>query len=305
MSHEISTDMTTPTLFKEYIWLVNTIHEAGGITLKEINEKWTATEMSRGIELSRSTFRRHKDAIEDIFGIYIKCDSSYRYTVGNGDELGRESVQKWMLQTLTVSHIIGESLALKDRIQLETVPMEKDRLETIVEAMKPGRRRLMTYGKYGEEPRQRTVEPYCIMLYQRRWYLLGRTVGGQMWVFAFDRIISLESTGEPFAIDPSFRADEYFAASYGVVRLEGGKAVRIVLRAYGDEVFYLRSLPLHASQREVGSGEGYADFEYCLQPTLDLCGYILSRGKRLQVLAPAELATQVHQMLRDAAAQYE
>ena len=42
-----------------------------------------------------------------------------------------------------------------------------------------------------------------------------------------------------------------------------------------------------------------------LQPTLDLCGYILSRGKRLQVLAPAELATQVHQMLRDAAAQYE
>ncbi len=48
--------MTTPTLFKEYIWLVNTIHDAGGITLKEINEKWTATEMSGGVELSRSTF---------------------------------------------------------------------------------------------------------------------------------------------------------------------------------------------------------------------------------------------------------
>ncbi len=46
--------MTTPLLFKEYIWLVNTIHDAGGITLKEINEKWTATEMSGGVELSRS-----------------------------------------------------------------------------------------------------------------------------------------------------------------------------------------------------------------------------------------------------------
>ncbi|MCR4914979.1 MAG: hypothetical protein K6A96_04415 [Prevotella sp.] len=52
--------MTTPLLFKEYIWLVNTIHDAGGITLKEINEKWTATEMSGGVGLSRSTFRRHK-----------------------------------------------------------------------------------------------------------------------------------------------------------------------------------------------------------------------------------------------------
>ena len=175
----------------------------------------------------------------------------------------------------------------------------------IVEAMKHGRRLLMTYGKYGEEPRQRMVEPYCIKLYQRRWYLLGRVEKGRMKVFAFDRIMSLEPTGESFTLDPDFHAGEYFAESYGVVRMEGVKAVRIVLRAYGDEGCYLRSLPLHGSQREVGSGEGYADFEYCLQPTLDLCGYILSRGKRLQVLAPAELATQVHQMLRDAAAQYE
>lgn len=34
--------------------------------VKEINEKWTATEMSGGVELSRSTFRRHKDAIEEM-----------------------------------------------------------------------------------------------------------------------------------------------------------------------------------------------------------------------------------------------
>ena len=297
--------MTTPTLFKEYIWLVNTIHDAGGITLKEINEKWTATEMSGGVELSRSTFRRHKDAIEEIFGIYIECDRDYRYSIGNGDALGRDSVQQWMLQTLTVSHIIGESLSLKDRILLETVPLSKGHLEMIVEAMKHGHRLLMTYGKYGEEPRQRMVEPYCIKLYQRRWYLLGRVEKGRMKVFAFDRIMSLEPTGESFTLDPDFHAGEYFAESYGVVRMEGVKAVRIVLRAYGDEGCYLRSLPLHGSQREVGSGEGYADFEYCLQPTLDLCGYILSRGKRLQVLAPAELATQGHQMLREAAAQYE
>lgn len=32
--------MTTPTLFKEYIWLVNTIYQAGKITLIDINKKW-------------------------------------------------------------------------------------------------------------------------------------------------------------------------------------------------------------------------------------------------------------------------
>ena len=66
--------MTTPTLFKEYIWLVNTIYQARKITLNDINQKWMKTEMSGGVELARSTFNRHKAAIEDIFGIYIECD---------------------------------------------------------------------------------------------------------------------------------------------------------------------------------------------------------------------------------------
>ena len=60
--------MKTPALFKEYIWLVNTIDRAKRITFAEINERWLRTEMSEGIPLSRTTFNRHKDAIEDILG---------------------------------------------------------------------------------------------------------------------------------------------------------------------------------------------------------------------------------------------
>ena len=60
--------MKIPAKFKEYIWLVNTIRKARRITFAEINEKWLLTDMSEGIELARSTFARHKDAIEDIFG---------------------------------------------------------------------------------------------------------------------------------------------------------------------------------------------------------------------------------------------
>ncbi len=63
--------MTIPAKFKEYIWLVNTIRKARRISFAEIQEKWLDTDMSEGVELARSTFARHKDAIEDIFGIYI------------------------------------------------------------------------------------------------------------------------------------------------------------------------------------------------------------------------------------------
>ena len=47
--------MTTPALFKEYIWLVNTIYQAGKISLIDINKKWLRTEMSGGLELGRRT----------------------------------------------------------------------------------------------------------------------------------------------------------------------------------------------------------------------------------------------------------
>ena len=33
-------------IFKQYIWLLNTIYKAKRITLREINEKWQKTEMS-------------------------------------------------------------------------------------------------------------------------------------------------------------------------------------------------------------------------------------------------------------------
>ncbi|UKK80003.1 hypothetical protein [Segatella bryantii] len=131
--------MKVPAKFKEYIWLVNTIRKYKRITFAEINEKWLETEMSEGVELARSTFNRHKDAIEDIFGIYIDCDrnNGYKYYIGNANMLHEDSVQNWMLSTLSVSNIISESMALKDRIKLESVPCD-DYIEMVIEAMKKG-----------------------------------------------------------------------------------------------------------------------------------------------------------------------
>ncbi len=58
--------------------------------------------MSEGIELARSTFNRHKDAIEDIFGIYIECNrkNGYKYSIGNPEALESDSIQNWMLAIL-------------------------------------------------------------------------------------------------------------------------------------------------------------------------------------------------------------
>lgn len=110
--------MKIPALFKEYIWLVDTIYGAQRISFAELNRRWAETDMSGGVEMARTTFNRHKDAIQDIFGIIIECDrrDGYQYYIGNPEVLEDDTVQNWMLATLSLNNVISESLSLSQRI---------------------------------------------------------------------------------------------------------------------------------------------------------------------------------------------
>ncbi len=302
--------MKTSTKFREYIWLVNTIRKAGRIPFAELQKKWLDTEMSEGVELNRSTFNRHKDAIEDIFGIYIECErrGGYSYYIGNEDVLAEESVQNWMLSTLSVSNDVGESLSLQDRILLESIPSEYGRLGEIMEAMKKRVCLKMTYKKYGNAaPKEVTLEPYCIKLFKRRWYVFGRlhdAEGESFRIYSFDRIKEIELTGQKYDLPVGFSAKELFRDYYGILLSHDTEAERIVVRAYGNERFYVRDLPMHHSQREIGEGEDFADFELTMHATSDFCSHVLSRSNQLQVLEPEWLVKKIKEMLQDALGRY-
>ena len=309
--------MTIPAKFKEYIWLVNTIRKARRITFAEIQEKWLDTDMSEGVELARSTFARHKDAIEDIFGIYIDCDrqNGYEYYIGNDYVLREDSVQNWMLSTLSVNNVISESLSLQDRILLQEVPYEGEYLKLVIDAMKKGVRVAVDYRKYGtDRPNHLDFEPYCIKMFKQRWYVLGhfhrdateeKPESDYFGLFSFDRIQNMTLTDIKFQIDPDFDAQSYFDECYGVLIGDGTKSERIVIRAYGYERYYIRDLPIHKSQREIGRGENFADFELYMRPTVDLSGHLLSRGCQIKVLSPQWLADELRDMHSEAALMYE
>lgn len=308
--------MTSPTLFKEYIWLINTIAKVRRITFADINDRWCETEMSGGVEIARATFNRHRKAIADIFGIYIDCDRrSNKYYIANEHELHGNSIQNWMISTLSVSNIISESLSLNDRILLESVSSGDEYLQTVVEAMKQNTRIRASYQSYGSDaPRQFLLEPYCIKLFSQRWYVLAnahrpatseKPERNFMGVFAFDRIKAMESTREKFVMPEDFDAATYFSECFGVIVSDGTKCERVVLRVFGNEVNYVRDLKLHHSQREIAEGDGYADFEYYIRPTYDFTRAIVGSGNHIKVLSPQWFADDVREQLRMALAMYE
>ena len=94
----------TKDLFDKYIWLVDTIHRAGRITLKEINEKWAMSPLYDGADIPRRTFNNWKDAIQQAFDINIECKRTggYHYYIENPEDLENSTTRSWLLNTFTV-----------------------------------------------------------------------------------------------------------------------------------------------------------------------------------------------------------
>lgn len=80
---------------------------------------------------------------------------------------------------------------------------------------------------------------------------------------------------------------------------------KVIVRAYINERYYLRDLPLHPSQRLVGEGDGYFDYEVTLRPTEDFIGYLLSRSDFVKIVSPDSLANQLKEMALSIVKRYD
>ena len=301
--------MKPATLFREYIWLINTIHHHQRLTFEEINQHWMKTEMSGGVAMARSTFNRHRDDIVDMFGIIIDCEKKggYRYYIGNAEVLTEETIQNWMLSTLSVNNVLAESRGVHDRILLERIPSDGEQLHSFIDAMKQSVRIILRYRRYGAEGSSlMLVEPYLVKLFNKRWYALVRhPEDGGLFTLAFDRILSLELTATPFEYDTGFVPANWFRDCYGIVNDHHVAIEKVLIRAYGREPHYQRDLPLHHSQRELNATDEHTDFELTLRPTADFITPLLSRGAAIRVLSPQWLADTVKQCHLDAAKRYD
>ena len=289
------------------------------MTLGEISDLWCQQEESDGQELSRTTFNRHRDSILDIFGVIIECDrkDGYRYYIENEEVLKENSIQNWMFSTLSVSNMLEGNAGLQDRILLESIPSGDDKLRLIIDAMRENRRMKIQYHKYSSsESKIYTLEPYCLKLYNRRWYMLVKKTDAtaanedngkkcDLFIFSLDRIESIELLQTKFTVNKNFDAEAYFNDCFGIMVDGSLKAERIVLRAYGLEPFYLRDLPIHHTQKEIKKTEEYTDYELKLRPAEDFIEHLLSLSTRVRVMEPVWLVKEMQQRLKDALSRYK
>lgn len=297
------------TQLQKYTWLLDTIRRAGKISHKDLSDRWVrCKDLSDCRPLHRATFNRWRDAIYEQFGIMIECQKvgGYLYYIANPEDIDEDKLKKWMLDSFAVGNAIGENLSLKGRIIVDEIPSGRDHLTTILEAMKRNRIVEILYRPFKRSHGYTfTIEPYCVKLFENRWYVLGRNNRGEIKIYGLDRLEEARATDSTFKLPKDFNAEDFFATYYGVVIGDGTKPERIVIRANEDHKHYLRSLPLHFSQREIEDCGEYADFELYLAPTYDFVMKLLQVGAMVEVINPASLRKTMKEWISDMSELYK
>ena len=284
-------------LLNKYVWLVETIYNAKYISFEEINRRWLDNDISEGLEIPKRTFHTWINEAEELFGLVIRCEhyGDFRYYIENAEEIKQGGLRNWLLSTISTSNLLMEHRQLNERILLEEVPSVKDHLSPILKAMKTDAVLLITYQSYWrDESSTFELEPYCVKLFKQRWYLVGRSTHyEQVRIYALDRILNLETTEKKFKMPTKFNPTAFFEDFYGIIAREHANVETIRLKVSAEQSNYLRSLPLHSSQKELVRSGDYSIFELHLCPEFDFQQEILSKTPEIEVLSPDWLREEI------------
>lgn len=288
-------------LFGRYVWLMDILRRYKRLTFQEINELWQESGLGYGEELPLKTFHNHKKAIKDIFDVYIECDrkDGYRYYIDEPERIEGNKLRSWLISSYATLNQIQADNKLEDRIIFEEIPSGQTWLTCIADAMRRNHVLSITHQGFGKpEPSTFDIEPYFLKVMKRRWYVVARSPyysernkeqgvkpSDVYLVYALDRISDIQDTGWTFKMKKNFDVHSYFEGCCGIIT-SNESPQKIVLRAYNGFADYLRTLPLHESQREIGSDDESTLFEYHLKPTFDFYQLVLAQGDQVEVLEP-------------------
>jgi predicted DNA-binding transcriptional regulator YafY len=148
------------------------------------------------------------------------------------------------------------------------------------------------------------VKPIALKEARNRWYLIAQDrKDDEIKNFSLDRIGNLTITVENFK-PVTYNAHMEFNDSFGIINGTGEKAQKIVLSFTPEQGRYIKSLPLHHSQKLLLETEDEIQFKYFIRPTYDFTMEILSYGDRVKVMAPESLQKKIKKQLEKSLMKY-
>ena len=167
----------------------------------------------------------------------------------------------------------------------------------LLQAIRTKRVLKLRYTPYGKDTQTITIYPYHLKQFNDRWYLIAQAKGYETFAhYALDRIDSYEEVALPYK-DSDVDFSEYFDDVIGVT-VPDVDAEDIVIKVTGKRFNYIRTKPLHLSQRIVEEAEDHAIISINVKVNKELESLILSFGDDMEIIAPASFRDRIAEKIQ-------
>ncbi len=290
-----------------YMHIVNFLRRKGEADFSEISDLLARESQDQGLKftISQRTFQRDIKEIYTLYGITIECSKrSGKYFIAEEEETHSNSR---MLETFDLYNALKFSSFYLPLIHFEKrVARGNEHIFALLHAIRNRFLVKFVYSKfYTEESEIRTVEPMLLKEFNGRWYLISRKQGEDtIRTFGLDRISEIETLRVKYPASKNFDPEAYFHDAFGIFVPVNEAAERVVLSLSSEQGQYIKSYPLHHSQKIISESKNEIQFELKVYLSYDFLHELLSYGENIKVISPKLLINQIKKVYADASKKY-
>ena len=306
----------------------------------DLGREYSKSDLMSECGFSRATFHRDLGYIrkvygKDIFDAALLKRGKYRYGIPgfticedvlDDVQLGqiksvllllRKFVGKPQFEYLNsvIRHLernykvrIGNSVESEEVIHFDGNPYVKgmEWLVPLFEAIIKKQCRQVVYKPFDGAKRVYIVHPYILKEYNQRWYLLCHKQDDvdramQLRTLSLDRVEEVKDIVHPFSPAPE-DLKEYFEDFIGITNKDDEKVQDVVIKCSPKEFNYLRTRPLHPTQRTLSVKEGL--IQISVKPNYELYQWLLFYGDQIEVVKPQNVRNKLKRVIQSMLGKY-
>lgn len=289
---------------QRYLLIINKLKQSNGYVdgeelVRYVNKEMGLRDGHNTIVLR--TLQRDFGRIGELFGIEILSKSKKGYYIAEvfGDTYGNYEELLWDFDLM--SAIDADSGLSKYVLAEHHRPKGSEILPLLIHAV---RKNITiefdyTFVRHNDIVNRKHVCPYFMKESNQRWYLLAMD-NEQLKTFGIDRISNLRLMEGSEFIRREIDVDNMFRDCYGIWDQEDIPVEDIVLSYDALDGKFLKSLPIHHSQKILVDTDDEFRISLRLKITNDFVMELLSRSRSLTVLSPESLKKRVRDIYEKA-----
>ncbi len=252
------------------------------------------------LQTSQRTLQRDIKAIASIYEIEIESDSSSNkyYIKDDIEDIQTKRLREnfEIVNAIKMSKGFGNTLIFENRRHLGT-----EHMAGLIHAIQNNIFVEFNYHKFWDGSHSiRKVKPLSLKEARNRWYLIAMDEkDGTIKNFSLDRIQELNITLLKFK-PVNYNAHKEFKESFGIINGTDEKAIEVILSFSLQQGRYIKSLPLHDSQKIILENKEEIRYSYYIKPTYDFKMELLSYGDQVKVIQPVSLKQTIMENLENA-----